>query len=110
LFKNIKNRTEFRRQVEILRLPHYEDFELEEFPCCPLGGFFLSRVECILRLVRLHPEYHIVTCVKPSLLVNGFVANGQTYYLGAGAKDPNLVHDPPLPTGYSCSLHFKLWP
>lgn len=93
MFKNIKSFHEFTRRVEILWAPDYEDRELEEFPTTAFGGFAPWRLEEFLRLARLHPEYHIVACVKPDLYINSFVGGAQTYYLAEGDADPKLVHD-----------------
>jgi hypothetical protein len=93
MYKNLSYR-EFQNQVEILHLDDYSDLELEEFPCTPLGGFWEARISEILRLVRLHPEYHIVSCVNPDLFVNAFVRGSQAYYLARGNHDPKLIYDP----------------
>ena len=67
---------------------------LEEFPTTVFGGFAPWRVKQILKLVRRHPEYHIVTCLEPDLYVNTFVPNAQTYFLAEGDRDPRLIFDP----------------
>jgi hypothetical protein len=74
----------------------YEDRELEEFPTNVLGGFAYWRREEFLRLARLHPEYHIVTCIKSDLFVNGYIETAHSYFLAEGDSDPKLIHDPNL--------------
>ncbi|MGE0171362.1 MAG: hypothetical protein AB7T49_01190 [Oligoflexales bacterium] len=67
--------------------------ELEEFPTTVFGGFAPWRVSEFLRLAKLHPEFHIVSCLEPHLYINAFVKNAQTYYLAQGDANPILVHD-----------------
>jgi hypothetical protein len=93
-FKNIKDYIEFQRRVDTLWEPDYEELELEEFPTTVGGGFAPWRVEEFLRLARLHPEFHIVTCIDTDLFINSFVWGALTYYLAQGDADPKLVHDP----------------
>lgn len=93
MFKNIKNFSDFTRQVEILWIPDYEDRKLEIFPCTVTGGFTPSRIDDFLKLARLHPEYHKVVCIEPNLYVNAFVKGAQTYHLAEGDADPKLIHD-----------------
>jgi hypothetical protein len=93
MFKNIKNRIAFLRRVDILWEPDYEELELEEFPTMMDGGFAPWRIDEFLRLAKLHPEFHIVTCIDSSLYINNFVWGGQTYHLAQGDADPHLVHD-----------------
>jgi len=94
LFKNIKNYIEFRRRVETLWADDYEVRELEEFPSLPNGGFTPERVKEILCLARLHPEYHILSRVRPDLYINTFVKGAVSYFLAEGDSDPKLIHDP----------------
>jgi len=94
MVKNIKNYSEFRRRVEILWADDYQDRELEAFPVTVCGGFAPWRAYEFLRLARLHPEYHIVTCIEPEIFVNAFVTNALMYYLAEGDADPKLIHDP----------------
>jgi len=93
VFTNIKSRKEFRARVEILWHPDYEDMELEEFPCIPSGSFLPDRLEVLLRLARLHPEFHIVSYVGSGIYMNGFVRNARSYCLAQGDADPKLIHD-----------------
>jgi len=93
LFQNIKDHREFRRRVDILWEGDYEEFELEAFPSTTFGGFAPSRVREFLRLAKMHPEFHIVSCIEPDLLVNSFVSGAMLYYLAQGDPDSNLVHD-----------------
>jgi len=93
MFKNIKDHREFRRKVDILWEGDYEDLELEEFPTTVFGGFVPSRAGEFLRLVKMHPEFHIVSCIEPDLLVNNFVRGAMIYYLAQGDSNPKLVHD-----------------
>ena len=94
LFNNIKNYIEFRRRVETLWADDYEERELEEFPSLPNGGFAPGRVKKLLRLVRLHPEYHILSRIRSDLYVNTFVKGAVSYFLAEGDSDPKLIHDP----------------
>jgi hypothetical protein len=94
LYKNIKNRREFNKLVDILWAPDYEDRELEAFPTTAVGGFAPWRVYEFLELAKQHPEYHIVSCIEPDLHVNAFVKNALTYYLAEGDSDPCIIHDP----------------
>jgi len=94
LFKNVKNYIEFRRRVEALWADAYEDRELEEFPSLPNGSFGPERVEELLRLARLHPEYHILSRIRPDLYINSFVKGAVSYFLAEGDSDPKLIHDP----------------
>jgi len=105
LFKNIKNYIEFRQRVETLWADDYEDRELEEFPSLPNGGFAPDRVDEILRLARLHPEYHIMSRIRPDLCVNTFVKGAVSYFLAEGDSDPKLIHDPYNMLD-ACFLHF----
>jgi hypothetical protein len=93
LLKKTKNRREFMRKVEILWIDEYLEFELENLPTTVNGGFAPWRVEEFLKLARLHPEFHIVTCIEPSLYINAFVKGGMTYHLAEGDPDPRLVFD-----------------
>ena len=72
-FRNIKDSGEFRQLVEMLWADDYDDLELESFPTTVFGGFAPWRVEEFLRLAKLHPEYHIVSCIEAGLYVNQFV-------------------------------------
>lgn len=93
-FKNIKSMREFKNRVEMLWSDDYEERELEAFPSSVLGGFFSWRRDEFLALARLHPEYHIVTCLAAKIFVNGFVEGGITYYLAEGDRDPAIIYDP----------------
>jgi hypothetical protein len=94
LYRNVKNHLEFIRLTDLLWADDYEDLELEEFPTTVFGGFAPWRVAEFLRLAKLHPEFHIVSCVEPNLYVNAFIKGAQTYYLAQGDPDPKLIHDP----------------
>jgi hypothetical protein len=100
-FKNIKSMREFKSRVAMLWSDDYEERELEAFPSSVLGGFFNYRRDEFLALARLHPEYHIVTCLSDRIFVNGFVEGGQSYYLAEGDPDPTLIYDP----DHSLDLH-----
>jgi hypothetical protein len=93
MVKNIKDYIEFHRRVEILWASDFEELELEEFPTTAFGGFAPWQVDEFLRVAKLHPEFHIVSCIEPELFVNRFVNGAMIYYLGQGDSDPNLVHD-----------------
>jgi hypothetical protein len=93
MFKNIKDYHEFHLRVDILWVPDYEDLELEEFPTTASGGFEESRLEEFLHLAKLHPEFHVVSCIDPDLIINTFVWGALTYHLAQGDADPKLVHD-----------------
>jgi hypothetical protein len=94
MYKYIDDYFEFRRRIDILWEPDYEDLELEEFPTTVSGGFAPWRVEEFLRLARLHPEFHTVSCIEPDLFINTFVWGAMTYHLAQGDSDPKLVYDP----------------
>jgi hypothetical protein len=94
MYKSLKGYWEFQDQVGVLRLDDYSALELEEFPCSPAGGFWEARIDAMFRLLRLHPEYHVVSCVAPHLYVNAFIGGAQAYYLASGDPDPNLIYDP----------------
>jgi hypothetical protein len=94
VFINVKNFREFMDRVELLWSPDFDDLELEEQPCTPFGGFHADRLDVYFRLASVHPELHMITCLRPSLFVNGFVKGGQAYYLGQGDSDNKLIHDP----------------
>ena len=94
MFKNIKDRNAFKKRVEILWEDDYITRELEELPTTVFGGFAPWRTMAFLRMAKLHPEYHIVSCVGPNLYVNSFVRNAQTYFFAEGDTDSKIIHDP----------------
>lgn len=88
------NFNEFCDRVRMLYEPQFVERNLPSLPDWFFGDFRESRLPDILRIVQEYPEYHIVSCVKPEVYVNGFIRFADAYYLAEGENNSKLIYDP----------------
>ncbi len=80
---------EFRRRTAVL-----VDYEFEEADIVPdsiLGRFEHHRLDELIEFCEKNPDYHIISVINITLYFNKVLPNAQTYYLGQGDSNPDLV-------------------
>jgi len=93
LYQVTNNFRHFWNRVGILRsLLRFAELDIE--PSSVTGAFDPQRVAEMTQFCRKHPEYHIVSLIRDGSYLNGFSANGSSYYLANGDRNPNLAFNP----------------
>lgn len=85
---------EFFRKVGLLcDLKYSYGIDLE--PCWGVLGLFKPhRLPELKKYIEEHPEYHIISEIDDSVILNRLINNSFGYYLAEGDKDPELTYVP----------------
>jgi hypothetical protein len=79
---------EFRARTR----PVVDEFDIDIVPDIGLAMFLPDRLEELQQYCRDNPQFHIMSLVKSSVIVNGALSTAHLYFLGEGDPNPELIH------------------